>query len=47
MCNFDSVANLFYLFVEQGYLKSDSKFFYAAQLAMKEQLFGEKGISPK
>ena len=32
--------------MEQGFLKSDSKFYYTAQLAIKNQLFGEKGISP-
>jgi len=35
MNNFEAVANMFYLFVEQGLLKNDSKFFYATQLAMK------------
>ena len=34
--NFDAVANMFYLFVEQGLLKNDSKFFYASQLAIKQ-----------
>lgn len=47
MNNFEAVANMFYLFVEQGLLKNDSKFFYATQLAMKQQLLGEKGISSK
>lgn len=47
MSNFDAVASMFYLFVEQGLLKSDSKFFYATQLAIKNQVFGEKGIPAK
>ena len=38
---------MFYLFVEQGFVTSDSKFFFATQLAMKQQLLGEKGISAK
>ena len=38
---------MFYLFVEQGLLKNDSTFYYAVQLAIKEQIFGEKGISAK
>jgi hypothetical protein len=34
--NFDALASMFYLFVEQGFVKNDSKFFYATQLAMKQ-----------
>jgi len=47
MSNFEALASLFYLFVEQGFVKSDSKFYFTTQLAMKQQFFGEKGISSK
>jgi hypothetical protein len=47
MSNFEALASMFYLFVEQGFVTSDSKFYFATQLAMKQQLFGEKGISSK
>lgn len=36
MSNFESVSSMFYLFVEQGFLTSDSKFFLATQLAVKQ-----------
>ena len=47
MGNFEAVANMFYLFVEQGLLKNDSKFYYASQLAIKQQVSGEKTLPAK
>lgn len=44
--NFESLAKLFNLFVEQGYMENQSLLYMTTHLALKEMLVGEKGISP-
>jgi len=44
--HFEPLARLFYLFVEQGYLQSQTTLYYITMLALKKEVLGDKGISP-
>lgn len=44
--HFEHLAKLFCLFVDRGYLQSQTDFYFSTVFALKKEIFSGKGISP-